>query len=227
MQSALELAEEQARLRGASRIHRITLRRGKLAGVGPEALAFAFDVVTAETIADGATLGVESVPVVCFCAACRAKFAPEDFGFVCPRCGAPDRDVRAGRELELVLLLAELVQVALVQRRGLRHLAQVGPQPGLVFRDRLQLPPPLADLALRPGPLPAQSLRLPEARLDLVADHRALQEGADLLVGAVGQQGRRGDVTFLGHGLLGGLAGGHLQLEAVHVARRLGRLVLA
>jgi hypothetical protein len=31
--------------------------------VQPEALAFAFDVVTAGTMADGATLGVESVPV--------------------------------------------------------------------------------------------------------------------------------------------------------------------
>jgi hypothetical protein len=70
-----------------------------------------------------------------------------------------------------------------VQRRRLRHLAQVGPQPGLALRDRLQLPLLLAGLALRPGPLPAQLLRLPEALLDLVADHRALQEEADLLVG--------------------------------------------
>jgi hypothetical protein len=41
-----------------------------------------------------------------------------------------------------------------VQRRRLRHLAQVGAQPGLVLRDRLQLPLLLADLALRPGPTP-------------------------------------------------------------------------
>jgi hydrogenase nickel incorporation protein HypA/HybF len=104
IESALELAEEQALLRGARRIHRITLRLGKLAGVEPEALAFAFDVVTAGTMADGATLGIESVPIVCFCAACRAEFAPADFVFACPRCGAPSGDVRAGRELELVSL---------------------------------------------------------------------------------------------------------------------------
>jgi hydrogenase nickel incorporation protein HypA/HybF len=104
MQSALELAEEQARLRGASRIHRITLRVGKLAGVEPEALAFAFDVVTAGTMADGASLGVESVPVACFCASCRAEFAPEELVFACPRCGVPSADVRTGRELDLVSL---------------------------------------------------------------------------------------------------------------------------
>ena len=40
--------------------------------------------------------------------------------------------------LDLVLLLAELLQVAP---------AQVGPQPGLALRDRLQLPLLLADLS--------------------------------------------------------------------------------
>ena len=104
MQNALELAEEQARLLGASRIHQITLRIGKLAGIEPEALAFAFDVVTAGTMADGAALGIESVPVVCFCTACGAEFVPEDFIFACPRCGALSQDVRSGQELELTSL---------------------------------------------------------------------------------------------------------------------------
>jgi len=104
MQSALELAEEQARSRGATRIHRITLRVGRLAGVEPEALAFAFDVVTAGTMAEGAALQIESVPVVCSCGRCGKEFAPQDFVFACPGCGALSRDVRAGQELELTSL---------------------------------------------------------------------------------------------------------------------------
>ena len=104
MQGALELAEEQARLRGATRIHRITLRVGRLAGVEPEALAFAFDVVTAGTLAEGATLAVDPVPVICFCAACGREFAPADFVFACPTCGALSGEVRSGRELELLSL---------------------------------------------------------------------------------------------------------------------------
>src|SRR5262249_25970493 len=72
--------------------------------------------------------------------------------------------------LDLVLLLVELLQVAPVQGRGLRSLAQVGPRPGLVLRDRLQLPLPLAGLALRPGPPPAQLLRLLQALPNLLAD---------------------------------------------------------
>src|SRR4051812_33921911 len=41
--------------------------------------------------------------------------------------------------LDLGLLLVELLQVALVRRRRGRHLAQVGAQPRLVVRDRLEL----------------------------------------------------------------------------------------
>jgi hypothetical protein len=75
--------------------------------------------------------------------------------------------------LDLVLLPAELLQVALVQGRGLRHLLQVRAQPGLVLRDRPQLPLPLAGLALRPGPLPALLLRPPQPVLDLLTDDAA------------------------------------------------------
>ena len=45
MQSALEIALEQAGRQGAGRIDCIALRVGMLSGVVPEALEFAFDVV--------------------------------------------------------------------------------------------------------------------------------------------------------------------------------------
>ena len=67
MQSALEIAEEQACSQGATRIHAITLRIGRLAGVVPDALGLAFEVVTAGTRAEGASLEVETVEVVCRC----------------------------------------------------------------------------------------------------------------------------------------------------------------
>ena len=53
MQSALEIALEQAGRQGASRIDCIALRVGPLSGVVPEALEFAFDVVARGTIAAG------------------------------------------------------------------------------------------------------------------------------------------------------------------------------
>ena len=104
MESALEMAQEQARSAGATRIHRITLRVGRLAGVEREALEFAFSVAAAGTMAEGAALHVEAEPIMCYCEACASTFAPADFIFACPRCGGLSRDVRAGQALELVQL---------------------------------------------------------------------------------------------------------------------------
>jgi hydrogenase nickel incorporation protein HypA/HybF len=104
MQSALEIAQQEALLRGATHIHCITLRVGRLAGVEPVALTFAFEVVTAGTMAEGASLRIESVPIVCYCDQCQKEFMPEDFVFACPGCGVLSQNVRAGQELELINL---------------------------------------------------------------------------------------------------------------------------
>lgn len=102
MTSAMDSVLEQAHAHGATRVHRIVLRIGALAGVEPESLRFAFEVVTRETIAAEATLEVEAVPARAFCAACAEDFGV-DGGYIvsCPRCGQLSGDLRQGRELEL------------------------------------------------------------------------------------------------------------------------------
>lgn len=102
MTSAMEAVLQQAREHGARRVHRIVLRIGALSGVEPEALRFAFDVVTRETPAAGAELEIDAVPARAYCAACATEFVAEsDFIFSCPRCGGLSADLRQGRELEL------------------------------------------------------------------------------------------------------------------------------
>jgi hydrogenase nickel incorporation protein HypA/HybF len=104
MEQIVTLAVDAAARDGAAKIHRLTLRIGRLAGVEPEALALAFEVVTAGTPAEGAALVVEPVEVVCHCERCDEDFAPAGFVFLCPGCGVPSADVRQGRELELASL---------------------------------------------------------------------------------------------------------------------------
>jgi hydrogenase nickel incorporation protein HypA/HybF len=104
MQRTLEIALEHAARHKAVRIHRPTLRVGTLSGVVPEATAFAFEAVISATIAAGALLGIETVPVVCFCSACGQEFAPLELFYECPRCGQLSTDVRQGQELELASL---------------------------------------------------------------------------------------------------------------------------
>jgi hydrogenase nickel incorporation protein HypA/HybF len=104
IESVVAMAVEAAGREGAAKIHRVTLRIGRLAGVEPEALALAFEVVSEGTIAEGATLEVETVEVVCHCAGCGLNFTPTDLVFLCPACEQPCADVRQGREMELAFL---------------------------------------------------------------------------------------------------------------------------
>lgn len=104
MESVRELALEQARIHGASRIAAIMLRIGSLAGVEPEALRFAHGVVMAGTPAEGSRLQIESVPAHFCCEPCQQPFEAVQGDGLCPRCGALSRQLLQGRELELAAL---------------------------------------------------------------------------------------------------------------------------
>ena len=102
MEAAIDAVVRQAKERGATRVHRIVLRIGTLAGVDAESLRFAFDAVADGTLVAGAELAIEAVPARAHCAACDELFAIEGgYIFSCPRCHRLSGDVRQGRELEL------------------------------------------------------------------------------------------------------------------------------
>lgn len=104
MQSTLETAAEKTRAAGATQIHRLKVRVGKLSGVVPEALRFAFDGLKPESIAAAAELEIEEMPAVCWCADCAAEFETADLKYECPRCHQPSGNLRRGLELELASL---------------------------------------------------------------------------------------------------------------------------
>ena len=101
MESAVRMAVEAAKSAGASRVLALRLRVGTLSGVVPEALRFAFDVVCRDTIAEGASLEMESVPAAGWCPVCRTEFECADFISECPRCHNRNGELRRGRELEI------------------------------------------------------------------------------------------------------------------------------
>ncbi|MBI5385454.1 MAG: hydrogenase maturation nickel metallochaperone HypA [Verrucomicrobia bacterium] len=101
MQEAVRMAIETATAQGAGRVHGLRLRVGAMSGVVPEAMQFAFDMVCAGTIAEGAKLEIERVPATCWCGTCQAEFECADFVNECPRCHALSGELRRGRELNL------------------------------------------------------------------------------------------------------------------------------
>lgn len=101
MEELQRIALATAASQGAQRIHTVMLRVGRLSGVDPDALAFAFEVVMAGGIGQGAMLELEVVPTQCRCGGCGQRFEPVDVIFACPICGELSADVLRGRELEL------------------------------------------------------------------------------------------------------------------------------
>ena len=105
MQSALDAIRNQAEKHAATRVSRIVLRIGTLAGVDHDALRFAYEALAPGSIANGATLEIEPVPARARCATCGTEFGVErGFIFQCPRCGEYSGDIRAGRELGIARL---------------------------------------------------------------------------------------------------------------------------
>jgi hydrogenase nickel incorporation protein HypA/HybF len=96
----LAVAAEQA----AERVVTIRLRIGSLAGVDPEALRFAAEVVLAGTCAEGAALAIEESAAAWWCEPCGADFAVLGNQGACPQCGTPSARLARGRELNLIAL---------------------------------------------------------------------------------------------------------------------------
>ena len=82
------------------RVTVVWLRIGHLRQVVPESLAFYFELVSRETLCEGARLEQEVVPARLRCPACASEWDPDDAWFRCPGCGGAG-EVIAGDELEV------------------------------------------------------------------------------------------------------------------------------
>ena len=102
MERALEIAITNAKKQNAHKINKITMNIGKLSGVIPDALEFAFDVVIKNTIAENATLKINTIPITCYCDNCQINFNPPEWFFECPQCHQFSNNIIQGKEIELM-----------------------------------------------------------------------------------------------------------------------------
>jgi hydrogenase nickel incorporation protein HypA/HybF len=87
--------------RTASRISRITLRIGPLAGVEPDLLRRAFPLISAGTPCDGAVLAIEQTAVRVCCRLCATTSDVRPNRLICGRCGTWQVAVVQGDEMLL------------------------------------------------------------------------------------------------------------------------------
>jgi hydrogenase nickel incorporation protein HypA/HybF len=85
---------------GESRVTRVVLEVGAISGVVPDAIRFCFDLCTAGTPLQGASLDIVAVPARARCSACQQELVIEDGIGLCP-CGAADLVFLSGQELRI------------------------------------------------------------------------------------------------------------------------------
>jgi hydrogenase nickel incorporation protein HypA/HybF len=105
----IERASAEARARGASRIKRVTVSVGALAGVDAELLVRAWDTFRERTLCEGAPLVVNPVPARWTCPSCGVEI-PSGALLRCPTCALP-ATLSAGGDLILDRLELEVPDV--------------------------------------------------------------------------------------------------------------------
>ena len=98
----IKLIVDVAQQNDARRVNTITLEVGALAGIEPDALTLAFEVVSRGTVAEGSEVRLEHKPLTVVCPACGWQGEVEKLYPVCGGCGQLQVRVTGGRELRLL-----------------------------------------------------------------------------------------------------------------------------
>jgi hydrogenase nickel incorporation protein HypA/HybF len=86
---------------GGQTVRSVRLQVGRLSGVVPEALMFAFELAVRCTPLEGARLVIDEPPGRLHCRTCQIDQGTDDLILLCT-CGSADVEVTAGRELALL-----------------------------------------------------------------------------------------------------------------------------
>lgn len=85
-ENLLEIALRHAQQAGAERIVRLNIVIGELSSIVDESVQFYWDIVSKDTIAEGAELHFERVDGTLRCLTCGHTFPLSQKDFVCPEC---------------------------------------------------------------------------------------------------------------------------------------------
>ena len=99
VEGLMRILREQAARHGVTAIVRVNVKVGRLRAVEPQQLASCFEMFAEDTVADGAVLAIESMPVRARCKGCGTEFEVPDYRFECPACGGGEVEVIQGQEL--------------------------------------------------------------------------------------------------------------------------------
>ena len=100
-EGVLQLIEDAARKQQFEKVTTVWLEIGQLSGVEVEAMSFCFDVVTRDSIADGARLEIIALPGAGWCMKCAMTVPMTEVFGECPECGGHQLQVTGGTEMRV------------------------------------------------------------------------------------------------------------------------------
>jgi hydrogenase nickel incorporation protein HypA/HybF len=100
-ESLLEIALRHADRAGAKRITKLNLVIGDLASIIDDSVQFYWDIISRDTIAEGAQLHFERVPGTLRCLSCAHEFPINGSNYACPLCGEKRVVAAGGDEFRL------------------------------------------------------------------------------------------------------------------------------
>ena len=98
-QGIMDIVLKTARDNNASKVKAVNLTVGTLAQVVPDCVAFYFEILTKDTVVEGAVLNIKTVQARAKCSGCGHEFEADDMLLKCPQCGDVLGKLISGREL--------------------------------------------------------------------------------------------------------------------------------
>jgi len=96
-----QVQQELDRAGQQGRVLQLDVSIGRLSGVHPESVRFAFGLLTPGTILDRAEIVIEEPKPVCHCHVCEAQVEIDDLVVQCPKCAADEITIEGGRDMLL------------------------------------------------------------------------------------------------------------------------------
>ena len=106
-ENILEIALRHAEQANAARISDIYIVIGRLSSIIDDSIQFYWDIVSKDTIAEGAMLHFKRIEPELECQECGRKYSPEGLMMPCPNCGSARVKVVTGNEFFLESIQVE------------------------------------------------------------------------------------------------------------------------
>lgn len=100
-QDIVGIVLETAKQNKAIKVTAVNLKIGALTQIVVDSLEFNFEIITKDTMVEGAALTIDWVPTTAKCRECGHIFEVPDLDLSCPKCGDFFSEIIGGKELSV------------------------------------------------------------------------------------------------------------------------------